>query len=468
MPRQVPQRLPSSRVPSLLRGGRWVVDGGYARLIAGLVWVLIIFMIIPADFNYSSFNAEGSTSGPVILITLIAVGTLAVLWRRSLAVALFSRINPFFLAFLGLATLSAAWSADPVITLKRLFRLYAIVAIGLAFVLVGWRSGRFQLTMRSVLALMLGASLVFGLVAPKLAIEQSTQVELVGAWHGLAMQKNPFGVIAALGVVFWLHAWFAKETTTVRAVLGGGISALCLILSRSSTSLLATSFAVFLLLLLFRSPTNWRRLMPYVVGLFCTVVLLYSVAVLNLIPGLDVILEPISLITGKDTTFSGRTDVWKIMNEQIVQHPLLGDGYGAFWRGAIPGTPSYEFVKRIYVYPSEAHNGYLDVVNDLGFLGGFCLLAYLFVFVRQSMRLLRINRSQGALYLSLLFLCLVGNLSESLWFSVATVNFAVMSLATLALARVLLQHDMESAFPRGNAPQVRPVTEMRRRLHRVR
>jgi exopolysaccharide production protein ExoQ len=157
--------------------------------------MLIAFMIVPADFNYTDFNATGSKSGPFILITLITAGALVLVWRRSLAVLLIRRINPFFLIFLALATLSVVWSIDPAVTLRRIFRLYAIVAIGLAFALVGWQARRFQQTMRMILTLMLGASLLLGLVAPKLAIEQSDKVELVGAWHGLAMQKNPFGVV---------------------------------------------------------------------------------------------------------------------------------------------------------------------------------------------------------------------------------------------------------------------------------
>src|SRR5450631_3544515 len=244
MPRLAIQRFRASRFKSTPPGIRWVSDRRYSGLIGGLVWVLIAFMIVPADFNYSEYT-ESSTSGPIILITLITVGTLILVWRHSLAVVLLRRVNPFFLAFLVLAAVSFIWSADPTVTLRRLIRLYAIVAIGFAFVLVGWQARRFPQTMRGILTLMLAGSLVFGLIAPKLAIEQSSQVELVGAWHGLATQKNPFGIVAALGVVFWLHAWLTKETTNLRGALGCGLAGLCLILSRSSTSLLATTLSVF-------------------------------------------------------------------------------------------------------------------------------------------------------------------------------------------------------------------------------
>jgi len=102
-------------------------------------------------------------------------------------------------------------------------------------------------------------------------------------------------------------------------------------------------------------------------------------------------------------------------------------------------------------YPGSAHNGYLEVVNDLGWVGLTCLVAYIVTYVRQSLRLLEIDRHQGALYLALFFQQAITNLSETHWFSVLSVDFVLMTLATTALARALLEHRLRLAF--GN-PQV--------------
>ena len=91
----------------------------------------------------------------------------------------------------------------------------------------------------------------------------------------------------------------------------------------------------------------------------------------------------------------------------------------------------------MYFWPSEAHNGYLDVVNDLGFVGPICLLGYLTVFVRQSLQLFRTDRPQGALYLALFFQQAMTNLSESCWFSpMGILPVFIMTLSTFTLARV--------------------------------
>ncbi len=70
----------------------------------------------------------------------------------------------------------------------------------------------------------------------------------------------------------------------------------------------------------------------------------------------------------------------------------------------------------MWFYPTEAHNGYLDIVNDLGYVGLICLILFLFAYVRQSLQLLRFDRNQAVLYLALLFMEMVVNMSESDWF----------------------------------------------------
>jgi len=92
----------------------------------------------------------------------------------------------------------------------------------------------------------------------------------------------------------------------------------------------------------------------------------------------------------------------------------------------------------MYFYPMEAHNGYLDVINDLGFLGLIFLLIFLFWFMRQALQLMRIDRSQAALYLALLFQEMVINMSESDYFSRSS-TFAILMLAITCLSRGLLE-----------------------------
>ena len=57
----------------------------------------------------------------------------------------------------------------------------------------------------------------------------------------------------------------------------------------------------------------------------------------------------------------------------------------------------------MYFYPNESHNGYLEIVNDLGFVGLIVLFAYLIQYVRQAVRLIPFDRNQAGLYLAVFF-----------------------------------------------------------------
>jgi O-antigen ligase len=417
-------------------------DRPFAKFITGMIWVLVLFMIVPDGFRYGSISDNMPTSGSdasrLIWLALLAGGVMIVVWRSSLAWALVKQLNPFLTAFVLLAAVSVVWSVDPEVTTRRMVRVLTIWLDALALGLVAWQPHRLQNVLRPILTLVLAGSILFVLAAPELSVETSTQAELVGAWRGLATQKNGLGSIAGIALLFWFHAWLARESSRPVVLCGAALAAICLVGSRSSTSMMSTLFAVFFLLMLLRSPAGLRRYMPYIVGMFLVLLLVYSLTILQIVPGLEVLLKPITMLTGKDQTFSGRTAIWQVVIDHIHRNPWWGNGYGAYWTGAVPWSPSYETVRLLYFYPTEAHNGYLDIVNDLGVLGGIVFVGYLVVYVRQALQLFAIERTQGALYLSLVFEQLIANLSESRWFNVLCIEYVVVTLCTVAIARGLL------------------------------
>jgi exopolysaccharide production protein ExoQ len=434
-------------------GMAWLRDDRHSWFLAGMMWVLIVLMIVPEGFDYQSLGTTGapSSGGPIsrmLWLVLLALGIIIIFWRAGLAWLLARMLNPFFILFVALALASVAWSIDPTLSIRRLVRLGTIVLACAAFVLMSWHARRYQNVVRPVLTMVLLGSIVFGLVFPALAIHQQTTPELVGAWRGLANHKNGLGALASIALIFWFHAWLTREVKFLPALAGGTIAATCLVLSRSSTSLAAAVFVLVFLVVLLRSPHGLRPYMPYLVALLVAALLIYALAILNLIPGLGTLMTPIALLTGKDMSLTGRTEIWAILSEHISYHPFLGTGYAAYWTaGPVAGADAYAFVWRMgSFYPGSAHNGYLEIVNDLGWVGLVCLIAYIVMHVRQSLQLLGIDRHQGALYLALFFQQAITNLSETHWFSVQSVDFVIMALATTALARGLLEHRLRVVF----------------------
>jgi exopolysaccharide production protein ExoQ len=428
----------------------WVRDDRHSGVLAGVVWMLVVLLIMPADFvnypaNYTGSWGPGHALNQCAWLAVIGLGSMVILWRWTLAVTLLRCVNPFFLAFLLLAAVSLAWTASTGGTVMRLFRLSAMTIACMGFVLTAWHPRRFQNVVRPILTLMLVISLLFGLLFPELAIHHEANPELIGAWHGLASQKNQFGAIASLCAIFWFHAWLAGEATALVSLGGGGVALACILLSRSSTSLIDTVFAVTLVFMLMRFPANLRRYSRYFVAALLIMLTVYALTILGYLPGLEFLIHPISGATGK-ASFSGRTAIWSLMQEFIALHPVLGTGYGAFWLDVSANNPSYEFVLKLYFYPNSAHNGYLDVINELGYVGLFCLVGFIICYARQALKLLSINRNQGTLLLALCFQQCLGNLSESFWFSALALGFLVMMFATMDMARAQLELQLQHYF----------------------
>jgi exopolysaccharide production protein ExoQ len=449
-PRPQPQATP----PLESRG--WVPDTRGSLFAAFMVWVLIIYLVVPVQYLTGDTNltTDASMGAPNPLARTIKLGLLIfssviVLWRMRLAWLEIRSLNRFFVAFLVLVPLSVLWSIDPAATINRYVSILSIVDVCLAFTILGWHRTRFQDVVRPAVTGLLIASVIWGIFYPQYAIEVG-EGTLKDSWRGLTAQKNQFGMLSSFGVVFWLHAWFNGEKKWWVAFPFIALSFSCVLLSRSSTSLLATTLSTFFMLMVMVAPSNLRRFMPYIVSSFAVLVVVYALAVLNIIPGMSVLLDPIAELSGKDMTFSNRAVIWDIIKEHIQLAPMLGSGYGAYWTGPLPSSPSYTFLGRMYFYPSQSHNGYLEIVNDLGFVGLICLLGYLVSWVRQSLQLMKFDRGQGMLFLALFFQQAITNLSESTWLAInSAFAIAVATLATFSLSRSLLEEQLRRYFPPG-------------------
>ena len=406
-----------------------------------MLWFQIGYMVIyvgPAD---ATPDLAPDPLARAYKLALLAVSAVLIASHAALARALSRRLNAFFWAFLVLAAASLAWSIDQPVTATRLVALASVVAVCFAFGVGAWNRRRLQDVVRPAITVILLASLLVGLFDPSLVKEAGNTISLKNAWRGLTSQKNLFGELATFGVIFWVHGWLAREVRGSVALLGTALAVGCLILSRSSTSWFAAAFTAAFIFILMRSAHVSRRYLAVVVGVFAAICVTYGIALMNVVPGLEkFVFDPVTALTGKNLTFSGRTVIWRIIGRNIARHLLAGSGYAAYWgAGPVPSSPSYAFVVWGF-WPTESHNGYLEILNDLGILGLACLLGYLSVYLRQAVRLFRVDRSQATLFLALLFYQALLNLSESTWLDLDNFCFTIMTVATVLLARAEVEY----------------------------
>jgi exopolysaccharide production protein ExoQ len=433
-------------------GARSALQTTKGGLFVGLlIWIYIVTLCVrwdwldPTAVLTEVVVGQTYTVSPTlrfIKLSLLFFSSVVVIRNFSMSLLVLQNLNKGFLAFLFLVPVSVLWSISPANTLTRFLALISVVLLCLAATVSNWNPRRYQHVLLPLVTLIIGGSMAVGLALPNWVIEQ--EEALKGAWHGLVASKNDFGALTAFGVILWAHALLFEKAKWWFGWPMFLVSFTCLLKSHSSTALLACVFALMFLVLIHGLPQGARRLMPYFVGMFTTIVLIYGLAVLRLLPGLDLLFAPIAAITGKDTTFTNRAAIWDIIKEHIALNPLLGTGSGAYWIGPDPNSPSFMFLGRMGFYPFECHNGYLEIVNDLGYVGLCTLMAFIWIYVRQCLELLKTHRSEAALLLSVFFWQVLLNLSESEWLnSNVPFSFTVMTLATLSLARLRIQQTLQ-------------------------
>ena len=111
---------------------------------------------------------------------------------------------------------------------------------------------------------------------------------------------------------------------------------------------------------------------------------------------------------------SGRTFIWDFVNFEIARKPLLGWGYQSFWLVG-PDAPSVVDGPGWVKGMPSAHNGYLDTMVDMGYVG----LAFLVVFIFTTLVAIgRLSDRQPARAWHLLTLALfviLTNFLETTW-----------------------------------------------------
>jgi O-antigen ligase len=120
----------------------------------------------------------------------------------------------------------------------------------------------------------------------------------------------------------------------------------------------------------------------------------------------------LAAMLGRDSTMTGRTEIWQAVLQAIMKHPLLGYGFAAFWL-SLRGESANIILALRWAVPA-AHNGFLEIWLQLGAAGLFLFAAGFIFAMRSALRGLRQpSFARAAWPLAILLLTLVYNLDES-------------------------------------------------------
>ena len=347
-----------------------------------------------------------------------AVVSLAVLWLSRRVWRTFCSQWPIVLLGAWLVV-SVSYSDLPSTTAKRaiLFLCGSITAVTVVAISDD--------PMRRVARLIVGVTGVAAWVSLAWMVAFAPEITTNPARSGLAGISNHPNTLApalAIGLVMALGTPMGSGLGALWRVASAAGCALALALTTSITSIGLGVVSVALYAAL-RLPAYWKTL--------AALVLAGGVAG-AMIWGTDRIAEELLGSVGRDTSMSGRGDLWGIVWAEARQTPVFGNGWGAFWiegRGRdLVGTWN----------PRQSHNAYIDVILDVGFIG-LALFAVLIavpartLFMCQSRVSDPFDRSVAAAMLSVLFsLLAVYGLQQSFLGKVDAFAFACVLLICAA------------------------------------
>ena len=290
------------------------------------------------------------------------------------------------LAIVGWAFASKYWSILPDVTSRRVVALAMTTLTGF-YLGAAYDYRRFVMLMAGSFLALSVASLIVVLLLPVYGIDHQANG---GDWRGVWSEKNTLALFMVLGVVSAVSAFMIDRG---RQWLWGGMLGLCLLLllmSKGKTALLCV------LLTLALTGGLWIMRRGRVLGVVTT----WAAVTVGAIAGFVIWQAPELVLkaVGTDPTLTGRTQIWKAVLDQVALHPRLGFGFAAFWQ--LTSTPANVIRKQTHWPVPTAHNGWLDLLVQIGWIGvGLFIAVLLATIVATAVRTARTREYFGILFL---------------------------------------------------------------------
>ena len=326
-------------------------------LCALLVWMLYLVtrFRLPTDPITLSDDDDGSLMRQVIFGGTGLLAFLRFFSTGSLGSVLAVRRVDFGLAALLIGSL--LWSVEPVLTFKRsLIFLFGLAALACVVHMTDRPVRLMQRTLVGFTGLVALASVVFWFVLPRDCVENPLRPGLAG----IAEHPNTLAPFLALGfaVSFGMNE-VGRGKLLLRVLQASQLTGLWLAESMTSLSMLLATLAAFFVL----SSSSYLRGVAQLAGTL--------VAGAVFVAGPRLFGNRVLGWMGRDSSFSGRDELWDVLMIEAWKKPIFGHGYGAFW---------YEGRGRELVTtwnPRQAHNAYLDTLTELGIFG-LCVVLFAF------------------------------------------------------------------------------------------
>jgi O-antigen ligase len=399
--------------------GLFVLDRDTTTRTSKALWIPLLWMLINGSRPVSMWSQNDPTNLLAVQYTecspvdaavygiLIATAVL-VLISRSRQVQLFLQKNGPILVFFSYCLLSISWSDYSLVGLKRWIKAFG----DFAMILIILTDPNSQAAMRRFFSrasfILMPASLLLIKFYPALG-RTFNQWTWIPMYTGVTTNKNSLGVICmvcGLGSLWSLIGTYEQRMMPrrlARLIAHGSFVALSTYLIVKADSMTSLSCLVMGGVVMVMTTQKWiAGRASGVNALVAGSIALPLVAVF--VSSAGELLQSL----GRNSTLTGRTGIWKAVLS-LHTNPLVGTGFETFWLG--------ERLQRVWDMTEkgiqEAHNGYLEVYLNLGWIGVVLMIGLIVVGYRHALAIFRYDPQAGRLRLAFITAGVIYSLTEA-------------------------------------------------------
>lgn len=315
-------------------------DGQVMPSMIQFVWVIIyLFIGLILVRNYRVFNLSISNNYLLIIISMFAL-------------------------------LSVFWSIDKQSTIMKsialligtLYALFSGYKYGLDFILK-------VLVNTSIVLIVISLIIVF--IKPEFGVHTLSEPN-TGDWRGAFHHKNIFARALTFFLVVYVTK-FLKSKNWVYLILII-VSSILVFLSDSKSALVNVVLIFPLSYVIGISKIAQGRIRLSAIFLIIILVVTGYLA--------TIYWKEILELLGKNETLTGRTLIWFMIYMAILNKPLLGYGYGAFWNSS-DNIESFKILEDAGWNVTHSHNGFLELAVNLGVFGLCIFIIQLYKYFKK-------------------------------------------------------------------------------------
>ena len=421
----------------------------YAKWVKAAFFVYLFFVLFGTGLPFQASlqerateggNIDGSNTINQLLSLAYLVGLICLIGKQNQVIA-FIRKEKFLSLFLLWTLGSVFWSNYPMVSLKRWIVFFGEAVLCLSVLLnIRWSEELIRY-FRILFFIYLPLTILSVLFIPE-AVQYENN-----SWRGLTITKNNLGQVALFSIIIFLTviSYHRKKAINIFHYAMLGLGVVCYIGARSTTSLMVGIFlfAIAFLLYLGRNITH-SSLAHY----YASIVFFSSLTLLGFVMVVaPEIPEAIVGIFGKDLTFTDRVFLWERIIDMTRDRLIMGWGLGGFW--VMEGAHLIPLFQEFVWIPNQAHQGYLDILNQTGIVG-LSLLVFMVLNYIGNLPRLKKREIWKWFFLGVL----VFNFQESVFFRPRQIGHFMFILAYVAFYTDLIK---ETRLNRSISESLLPV-----------